>query len=80
MRFLVVPLADAVTVLGRVEKHLKENFLDEFSGDAIAAYPEMTPIPISDLSFIFFWCRTASDGDLAPAKGFLGRTVQLAQF
>jgi FAD/FMN-containing dehydrogenase len=74
--FLAFPLADAATVLGRVEKLLNENFPDEFSGDAIAAHPGMTPIPVSEPSFIFFWCWTASDGDLAPAKGFLGRMVQ----
>ncbi|KAJ6086684.1 hypothetical protein N7467_005598 [Penicillium canescens] len=74
--FLAFPLADAATVLGRVEKLLNENFPDEFSGDAIAAHPGMTPIPVSEPSFIFFWCWTASDGDLAQAKGFLGRMVQ----
>jgi FAD/FMN-containing dehydrogenase len=75
--FLAFPLADAATVLGRVEKILEEDFLDEFSGDAIAARPEMTPMPVSEPCFVFFWCWTGTDGNLAPAERSLDRMVQV---
>ncbi|KAI9034955.1 FAD-binding oxidoreductase [Aspergillus affinis] len=39
--FLAFPLAEAATVMDKIEKLLDDDFPDEFSGDAIAVNPEM---------------------------------------
>lgn len=77
--FLAFPLAEAATVMDRMEKILDEYFPDEFSGDSIATHPQMTPILVSEPCFVLFWCWTAADGDLAPAKGFLGQIMQVGR-
>lgn len=77
--FLAFPLAEAATVMDRMEKILDEYFPDEFSGDAIATHPQMTPILVSEPCFVLFWCWTAADGDLAPAKGFLDQIMQVGR-
>ncbi|CEN60520.1 hypothetical protein ASPCAL02956 [Aspergillus calidoustus] len=74
--FLAFPLAEAATVLGRIEKLLGDKFPDEFSGDAIAVNPEMTPIPVVEPCFVFFWCWTSANGSLASAKSFLEQMTQ----
>ena len=74
--FLAFPLAEAATVMDRMENILDEYFPDEFSGDVIAAHPEMTPIPVSESCLVLFWCWTAARGDLAPAKVFLDQMMQ----
>ncbi|OJJ70350.1 hypothetical protein ASPBRDRAFT_208113 [Aspergillus brasiliensis CBS 101740] len=74
--FLAFPLAEAATVMDRIDKLFDDVFPDEFSGDAIAINPEMAPIPISEPCLVLFWCWTSLSGDLAPAKRFLGQTMQ----
>ncbi|CAG8171746.1 unnamed protein product [Penicillium nalgiovense] len=73
---LAFPLSDAAAVMDRIDKLLDEDFPDEFSGDAIAAHPEMVPIPVSEPCLVLFWCWTMTNGGLAPAKGFLDQMVQ----
>ncbi|KAI9373623.1 hypothetical protein BJX61DRAFT_552115 [Aspergillus egyptiacus] len=74
--FLAFPLAEAAAVMDRIDKLLEDNFPDEFSGDAIAVNPEMTPMPVAEPAFVLFWCWTSASGDLAPAKGFLEQMMQ----
>ncbi|GFF29982.1 6-hydroxy-D-nicotine oxidase [Aspergillus udagawae] len=74
--FLAFPLAEAATVLDRIEKLLEDDFPDEFSGDAIAVNPEMAPMPVTEPCFVLFWCWTSISGDIAPAKGFLEQMMQ----
>ncbi|PGH04001.1 hypothetical protein AJ79_07234 [Helicocarpus griseus UAMH5409] len=74
--FLAFPLAQAATVIDRIEKLFEENFPDEFSGDSIVVNPEMAPMPVSEPSFVLFWCWTSVTGDFAPAKSFLEQMMQ----
>lgn len=74
--FLAFPLAEAATVMNRIEMLFKDDFSDEFSGDAIVVNPEMAPIPVAEPCFVLFWCWTSVSGDLAPAKSFLEQTMQ----
>jgi FAD/FMN-containing dehydrogenase len=74
--FLAFPLAEAATVMDRIEKLLEDDFPDEFSGDAIAVNPEMAPTLVTEPCFVFFWCWTSISGDLAPAKRFLEQMMQ----
>ncbi|KAJ6039556.1 uncharacterized protein N7446_005131 [Penicillium canescens] len=75
--FLAFYLAEAATLLGGIEKILNDDFPDEFSGDAIASHPKMTPIPVSEPCFVFLWCWTVTKENFAPAKRFLDRMVQV---
>ncbi|KAB8276198.1 hypothetical protein BDV30DRAFT_236032 [Aspergillus minisclerotigenes] len=52
--FLAFPLAVAATVMDEIEKLLHDDFLDKFSGDAIAVNPIMAPIPVAKPCFILF--------------------------
>ncbi|KAJ5243143.1 uncharacterized protein N7469_001470 [Penicillium citrinum] len=74
--FLAFPLAEAATVLDRIEQLLEDNFPDEFSGDAIAVNTEMAQIPVAEPCFVLFWCWTSVSKDLAPAKIFLEQMMQ----
>lgn len=74
--FLAFPLAEAATVMDRIEKLLEDNFSDEFSGDAIALNPEMAPMSVAEPCFVLFWCWTSVSEDLAPAKIFLEQMMQ----
>ncbi|KAJ5099281.1 hypothetical protein N7532_006282 [Penicillium argentinense] len=74
--FLAFPLAEATTVMDRIEKLFEDVFPDEFSGDAIAVNPEMAPMPVAEPCFILLWCWTSVNGDLAPAQSFLEQTMQ----
>ncbi|TIC13950.1 FAD-binding domain-containing protein [Wallemia mellicola] len=74
---LAFPLSEAANVLAGFEKLLVEGYPDEFSGDAIVARPEMLPIDIEEPCFVFLWCWTAVDGDLAMAKSFLHQMMNL---
>lgn len=75
--FLAFPLAETATVFGRFQKLVEEGFPDEFSGDAIAAHPDMLPLNVSEPCFTFLWCWTATDGDLTSAKRLLHRMTEL---
>lgn len=77
--FLAFPLAEAASIMNRIEKLLEHHFPDEFSGDAIAVNPQMAPIPVAEPTFVLFWCWTAIKGDLAAAKLFLGQTMQVGR-
>ncbi|PIG83861.1 hypothetical protein AARAC_001838 [Aspergillus arachidicola] len=70
------PLAEAATVMDRIERRLDGNFPDEFSGDAVALNPEMAPTPVTEPSLVLFWCCISPSGELTPAKSFLEQTTQ----
>ncbi|GFF83468.1 6-hydroxy-D-nicotine oxidase [Aspergillus lentulus] len=74
--FLAFPLAEAATVMDRIERLLDGGFPDEFSGDAIVVNPEMAPTPVAEPCLVLFWCWTSPSEDLAPAKRFLEQTMQ----
>lgn len=74
--FLAYPLSDAAAVMDRIDKLLDEDFPDEFSGDAIAAHPEIVPMPVSEPCLVLFWCWTVTNEGLAPAKRFLDQMAQ----
>ncbi|KAJ5767758.1 hypothetical protein N7533_000341 [Penicillium manginii] len=74
--FLAFPLTEAASVMDRIEKLLQDDFPDEFSGDAVAVNPEMSPMPVVEPCFIFLWCWTSVDGNLALAKSFLEQMMQ----
>jgi FAD/FMN-containing dehydrogenase len=74
--FLAFPLTKAASVMDRIEKLLQDDFPDEFSGDAVAVNPEMSPMPVVEPCFIFLWCWTSVDGNLALAKSFLEQMMQ----
>ncbi|KAI2998091.1 unnamed protein product [Aspergillus niger] len=74
--FLAFPLADAATVMGRIERLLDDDLPDEFSGDAIVVNPEMAPTPVAEPCFVMFWCWTSPSGNLGPAKSFLEQMMQ----
>ncbi|KAL4919651.1 hypothetical protein BDW62DRAFT_216797 [Aspergillus aurantiobrunneus] len=73
--FLAFPLAQAGSVMGGIQRLLEDDFPDEFSGDAIAVRPDMAPMPVSEPSFVLFWCWTSVSGDLAPARNFLAQMM-----
>ncbi|OGM42544.1 oxidoreductase [Aspergillus bombycis] len=75
--YLAFPLSSAVTVLEGFEKLAAEGLPDEFSGDGIVAHPDMLQGVVSEPCFTFFWCWTAVDGDLEPAKAFLRKVMGL---
>ncbi|KAJ5086747.1 6-hydroxy-D-nicotine oxidase [Penicillium alfredii] len=74
--FLAFPLAEAATVMDRIERLLDGNFPDEFSGDAIAVNPEMAPTTVAEPCLVLFWCWTSPSEDLGPARSFLEQTTQ----
>ncbi|RJE19903.1 FAD binding domain protein [Aspergillus sclerotialis] len=74
--FLAFPLAEAASVMNRIEKLLEKDFPDEFSGDAIAVNPEMAPVLVPEPCFVLFWCWTSVNGDLAPAESFFEQLTQ----
>ncbi|KAJ0425010.1 hypothetical protein BJY00DRAFT_326122 [Aspergillus carlsbadensis] len=77
--FLAFPLAEAATVMDRLQTLLDCGFPDEFSGDAIAVNPEMAPTPVAEPCFVLLWCWTSPSGDLAPANSFLEQTTQVGR-
>ncbi|KAE8317668.1 hypothetical protein BDV41DRAFT_572550 [Aspergillus transmontanensis] len=72
----VFPLAEAATVMDRIERRLDGDFPDEFSGDAVAVNPEMAPTLVTEPYLVLFWCWVSPIGELTPAKSFLEQTTQ----
>lgn len=77
--FLAFPIHEAPVVLERFQQLNGLNGIpDEFSGDAIVARPEMLQLPSSGgASYIFYWCWTATQGDLSEAKEYLNKMKNL---
>ncbi|KAE8423348.1 hypothetical protein BDV36DRAFT_307743 [Aspergillus pseudocaelatus] len=77
--YLAFPLSDVVSVFEDFERIAAGGLPDEFSGDGIVAHPDMLQGIVSEPSFTFFWCWTAVDGDLEPAKIFLRKMIGLGR-